>query len=243
MAWETFSLHFKQIFDGGYRYLDRCGEFMLAAESAFGLLSEDPTPSNAKMSIPELGISVLVSTRELAVSQEFSNKDDRQFLSLCKGLSSLYSETFTPRAVESNGFASKSMWGFNTADQAAASSLKMGDEFHGEMAVLLEMPAKQKHLDFNFSAGSCDLHVLIHPVTFQNINLQKQNAAPRLTASQRTRIERQNKKMGRVNFNLSHAIMLEVDLIELEPPVDSLDKHFSDLEKKERLLRERFRPG
>lgn len=38
MSWQTLSLHFKQQYDGAFRYLDRCGEFMLAAVDEMNFL-------------------------------------------------------------------------------------------------------------------------------------------------------------------------------------------------------------
>lgn len=240
MAWELFSLHFKQVFEGGYRYLDRCGDFMLAAEQNLGFLPDDTKPIGAKMSIPEEGISASLDTRELAVSQEFCADDGETFFPICQQLAKLFQDSFTPKTVESNGFASKSMWQLGSAAEALKTSLRMGDALHDELAKLIEMPALQKRLDLHFTAGSYDLHVLLQPVTFQNITLQKHNIGPRLTESQKRRIERLNKRSGKVKFDLSHALMLELDLIEFTPPQGSLQRHFEELRKKEQVLRKRF---
>lgn len=115
MGWKPFSLHFKQVYDGGYRYLDRCGELMLAAEDQLLLMPEDVSPSGCKMTLPETGISVTVGTSELAVAQEFAKDDGGEFLDLCEALERLVLEMFTPRHVESNGFASKSYWSMGPA--------------------------------------------------------------------------------------------------------------------------------
>ncbi len=42
MAWQPFSLHFRQILDGAYRYLDKTGEFMVVAENEFNLIPGEP---------------------------------------------------------------------------------------------------------------------------------------------------------------------------------------------------------
>jgi hypothetical protein len=64
MAWETLSLHFKQQYDGAYRYLDRCGEFMLAAVEKMDFMPGDTKPEGAKLEIPENGFSAAVDTLE-----------------------------------------------------------------------------------------------------------------------------------------------------------------------------------
>ena len=57
MSWQTLSFHFKQQYDGAFRYLDRCGEFMLAAVEQMNFLPGDPKPIGAKLEIPERGLS------------------------------------------------------------------------------------------------------------------------------------------------------------------------------------------
>ena len=57
MSWESFSLHFKQVFDGGYKYLDSCGSLMLLAEERLGLMTEDVKPSGCKMIIDKKSLS------------------------------------------------------------------------------------------------------------------------------------------------------------------------------------------
>ena len=56
MTWQTFSLHFKQTYEGGYRYLDRCGEFMIEAVERLDFIPGDIKPTGAKLEIPEKGI-------------------------------------------------------------------------------------------------------------------------------------------------------------------------------------------
>lgn len=241
MNWKPFSLHFKQQFEGGYRYLDKCGDFLLAAEQDLGFLLDDATPSGAKISIPEEGISAAADTRKITVFQEFCSDDGQGFLSVCQKLSTLYQEIFAPRTIESTGFASKSVCSFDSAADALKTSLRLGDPFHEQLARMIEMPALEKRLDMHFSAGSSDLHVLLHPLTCQSIPVQQRNEGPRLTKSEMRRIERLNRRTEKVNPRLSHVMMLELDLIEFDPPPNSLGQHFENLKKKERILRKQFK--
>ena len=52
MTWQTFSLHFKQTYEGGYRYLDRCGEFISEAVERLDFIPEDAKPTAAKLRTP-----------------------------------------------------------------------------------------------------------------------------------------------------------------------------------------------
>ncbi len=70
MTWQPLSLHFKQTYDGAYRYLDRCGEFILAAVEKMNFMPGDPKPTGAKLDIPEHGLTATIDCLELAVVQE-----------------------------------------------------------------------------------------------------------------------------------------------------------------------------
>jgi len=133
MSWQTLSLHFKQQYDGAYRYLDRCGEFMLAAVDKMDFLPGDTKPTGAKLEIPERGLSATVDTFELVAVQEMPGADHEFFLKTCLGLVELVNEQFQPRRVIRNGFACKSYWPITNADTVLATSLTFGGNAHAEL--------------------------------------------------------------------------------------------------------------
>src|SRR2546426_11487522 len=103
MSWRTLSRHFKQQYDGAFRYLDRCGEFMLAAVEKLNFQPGDAKPIGAKLEIPEHGLVATVDTLELVVVQELP-EDEEFFLKTCLGLSELVNEHFKPNRITRNGF-------------------------------------------------------------------------------------------------------------------------------------------
>ena len=240
MSWTPFSLHFKQVYDGGYRYLDRCGQLMLLAEERLRLMPEDVNPSGCKMTLPESGISVGLGSSELTVTQEFYADGGTEFINLCQVMADLVHDLFEPRQVESNGFASKMHWAIGSSDAALAASLKMGKGLPADLARDVDMPARQENVDCHFAAGSMDLHLQIHPVTFQSVTVQTFNAPPLATAAHRRRVDRLNRRAERVNTSLRQGIMMELDLVEFDPPTSPLEKHFEQLRKKEQALQARF---
>lgn len=239
MSWESFSLHFKQVFDGGYKYLDSCGSLMLLAEERLGLMTEDVKPSGCKMARPESGISVALDSSELAITQELYADNGAEFINVCQVMEQLVREVFKPRHVESSGFASNTCWGMESSDAVLAASLKLGMEL-ADIGRDVEMPARQASVDCHFAAGSFDLHLQIHPVTFQSLTFKKFNSPPLATAAHRRRLDRLNKRTERMNTSLRQGIMMELDLIEFDPPVSPLKNHFEQLKKKELILQKRF---
>src|SRR6266699_6393123 len=108
MAWQTLSLHFKQTYEGGYRYLDKCGEFMLAATDKMNVIPGEPKPTGAKLEIPEEGVNITCDSSNLAIAQELPIGDQSYFINLCVDFAELVATHFQPREIISNGFAWKS---------------------------------------------------------------------------------------------------------------------------------------
>jgi hypothetical protein len=241
MAWKTLSLHFQQTYEGGYRYLDKCGEFMLAATERMNFIMSDATPAGAKMEIPEQGVHATCDARSLAVAQELPVDDGKYFLDLCKGLAELVMSHFGPKSIFKNGLLWKSYTPYpNTSDMLAA-SLKYGGTFHEELAKAVGMVPGNKNLDYSFVSGSKDLHVVLQPVTFERLNLPRRNVDARATRDQKSRVDRLNQFAERIGDALSYALVLDVDLMENDPPkASSLAKHFEELRQKSDSIRKLF---
>ena len=241
MAWQTLSVHFKQSYDGGYRYLDRCGEFMLAATEKLDLIPGQISPNGAQMELPEQGIQVNCDSVNLAVMQELPTEDTALFLNLCKGLSNLVAEHFQPKGIVKNGFAWKSFWAFQQPEEMFAATLKLGGGYHSELGKLLGIVPEYKNLDCMFASGSKGYHVVLQPTTFEKVSVTKQSATFQATKSEKNRIDRRNKFADRVRNIMSHALILEVDVVEEDPPQSlSLEKHFAELERMSNMLRNIF---
>ena len=54
------------------------------------------------------------------------------------------------------------------------------------------------------------------------------------------RVDRLNKFADRFSVPLSHALMLELDLMEAEPPQGLMDRHYNELKRQTELLRDKF---
>ncbi len=56
VPWQPFSFHFKQVYNEEYRYLDKCGEFMIQAIKKLDFVAGEAQVIGAKLEKPELGI-------------------------------------------------------------------------------------------------------------------------------------------------------------------------------------------
>jgi hypothetical protein len=213
---------------------------MLAAVEKMDFMPVEPKPTGAKLEIPERGLTATIDSSELAVVQELPDDNGEFFFKMCSELTVLAVDHFTPKQVIRNGFASKSYWPMLNAESPLAASLTLGDAFHVELGKSLGMVPAHKKIDCNFSSGSMDLHVLLHPVTFEKISVNRHTANFKASSAQKQRVDRLNKFADRFNVPLSHALMLELDLTEAEPPQGTMDKHFNELKRQTELLKNRF---
>jgi hypothetical protein len=228
VPWQPFSFHFKQVYDEGYRYLDRCGEFLIQAINKLDFIPGEAQVIGAKLEKPELGIKASIDSNELTLTQE-QPTDGKEFFEASEGLAKLAIELFEPGRVSTNGFAYRAYWPFTSPEAALRGSLSLDDEYQTELEKVFGMVASHKQLDCHFAAGSYELTVNIQPVTFERVAVARYNPDFRASPGRRKWIERQNKRADRIKAGVGHALMLLLDLVEHEPPALSLPRHFEQL--------------
>jgi hypothetical protein len=229
MAWQPFSLHFRQIYDGGYRYLDRTGEFMVLAETQFNLIPGETKVTGAKLERPEELISISVDSREIAIRQDFPADKGNSFLETTLIIVRLVEEFFAPVAIRSNGFASHLYWPLSTAEKTLAASVNIGGSFHVELGKNIGMVPLENEMNCLFKSGSKELRVHVHPVSIETSTIQRRTPGLRDNKKERERIARLNQKADRLPSDLQQGIMLASDLQQKEPPPTDLEEHFAEM--------------
>jgi hypothetical protein len=232
MGWRVLSFHYKQTYEGGYRYLDRCGEFMVLASQKYGFVPGDAKPSGAKLEQPERGIKVGVDTVALTVTQEI-NESTMDFLHACKALTDLAIDLFQPLQIQKNGLACKFFWGFNSSAEMLETTIKvLASEADKKLVNLIGMAPEQHSLDRWYRSGSKEFHLTVEPVTFERPTFQPQNAGFRASPGEKSIIDKRNTFGQLLKEPLYHAIVLGLDLMENDPPAKhSLDEQFAELMK------------
>jgi hypothetical protein len=240
MPWHDLSFHFRQAYEGGYLYLDNCGKFMRAAEG-LNFIPKTAIPSGASMEIPDIGVNADINASYAALSQELPQGEPSAFYELADKVATLYKEHFTPKGVLRNGFSAKAYWQFGDSEEALKATLKIGHESQDDFAKLVEMVPSHKKFEFNFRSGSKLLRVMLEAVNFQRPLIPRRNAELWPNRVERSAVEKFNKFAERAPTGLAHAVVLDVDLIENDPPASSsLDGHFKRLLELRERLKSRF---
>ena len=236
------SFHFRQSIDGGYRYLDKCGEFLSLAENELDLIPDEPTPQGGVMSHPELGIKVQISASEIQVTQEFPPNDGKEFLKICLHISRLYFELFKPRSIDRNGFDTQLYYPYNSSKDTYKKSLSYGGEFEKEFGRMFDMVPNYKNLEYSFTSGSKELIFKINNVSFGQISSTLMSAPPRASKKQRHVVSRRKEEIEKyAKIDKPFILIFVLDLMEVDPPIENqteyLNEHFTELMGIEKIFK------
>lgn len=238
MTWQPYTLRFRQSFEEGYRYLDHCGEFIIAASRELKFFTSEVKVTGAKLVIPEEGIQASVDAQSLEVRQEAPIQDFAAFQKLSFAFAALAEKHFGPLLVEENLYEERWIFPTATPQQALKSTMKLPVDPANELGRALEMVPVQKHFNMIFRSGARRFQAQIQPVTFENVTVQRKNALIFASRSQFARAERFTQQAGRVPDFPAHAVLLDAVLVEEEPPgLQSLEEQFTLLHKKAEIAR------
>src|SRR5437588_10406202 len=144
MEWQTYTLHFRQLIANGFRYLDHCGEFMLAAIETYDLMPGDVTPTSANFTMPEKGIRAGIDSTHLEVYHE-TPIDTGFFLKLSTGLADLARKYFGPFKIDTNLFAIQFLVPMRSEAAAERAMLGLGSSpYATALAKNLDMTLKTR---------------------------------------------------------------------------------------------------
>ena len=243
MDWRLLTLMFRHRYEGGYRYLDACGAFILDAERQLDVVPVDMKPAGAKLELPEKGILVSVDTMELRITQEtFIENDTSCFEKVCRVLVKLVEARFQPSFISSNTIARRSYVPKGTSNDAWSASLSMdkGGKMQGELGRALGVIPLFKDFSWGFSSGNRDVTVQVAPITFEKVKFQHQVAGHRETDRQKAIIHRRNHMMDNRPQIPEHGLSLNVEMAEYDPPLESFDAHFRELTRYDELVKQEF---
>lgn len=223
--------------------MDRCGEFMLAAEEEGGFVPGEVKPAGGKMEIPEEGINLDVSTTELRIWQDYPPEDGTAFLKACEISTSLVRKFFTPSQISKNGILSRWIWGFDAQELALKSTIELGGGVPQGLKKIVEMVPVYSDWETGFRSASKDLRIKLQVLGI-GTNRHSQVAPYGASSLQKRRAEKFNRKSERLPKGGQTAVSLSIDLMEEDPPEGAdIRAHFGDLQTLQGKLLKAIRPN
>lgn len=218
MDWKNYNFVFTQSYASGYRYLDRCGEFLVVAEDKYDFIPGEIAPTGGKLSFPDAGIDVNVNAKEFQIVQRLTLDDGQIFWEKTSILLDLIFELFSPKSIERNTVSLLSFIPFMSEEDVFKKSKTFSSDFSQGVGKDIGMELEHQDLNYTYSSGSRLCQITLKPITFTSRNMKEYNPVFYSTPKEKKRVERHNKNTSRMGKLDPYGLMLETVLKEVNPP-------------------------
>jgi hypothetical protein len=232
-GFQEWQLLFQQVYDGAYRYYDRCGEFMSLLRSKFGFMPLNITPNTCDMDEPGEALRIQANAEGLIIIT--SNPQKRKsFLEVIDFACTQATEMFEPFRVHQNRMNVSSYHKTLTQEESFEMSLRQLPESVTDLAQALEMVPLSQNFAFTFSSGSRVLTFTLQPVVTNITAAQRQLAQ---FGAAKSVIEHLAKRenLAKEIQPPSYGFGFDTSLIENEPPVKTNSEDMLDFLQRERI--------
>jgi hypothetical protein len=226
---EQYQIQFDQAFDGAYRYLDRCGEFMAKAREEFGFVPLSVNPSGCTMESPDIALQ-LQASGDAVVLTCTNPKHADNLLAVANFCSETALELFEPFAIEHYRLVSRSVWRTATLEEAFKNSLRITSSSIENFAGLFQMPALNQELLFSFESGSRRVHLRLSPISFNVTAAERKLPLLGTPKGFRDYLIKKERSIQQNPAQPGYGVGLEIAVLEIEPaPTGSIDKLYQIL--------------
>ena len=232
---EEYQLQFDVAFDGAYRYLDRCGEFMAAARQKFGFVPISVNPMGCNMEAPDMALQLQASGDALLLictNLKFSS-DLFRAADFCLRVSA---DLFDPFSIEHCRLVSRSIWRTATMEQSFVDSLKIFPAAVEDVGDLLQLPPLNQDLSFAYESGSRRLHLRLYPIAFNVTPIERKLPILGTPKGLREYLLKKEVSIRQNPAQPAYGFGLELTLVEIDPVleevVESLRSGLVDYRKK-----------
>jgi hypothetical protein len=227
---EEYQLQFDQVYDGAYRYLDRCGEFMAKVQQAAGFTPLSATPNNCTMEVVEQGLQLRGSI-EMMVLVCTQPENAAEWIRSAEYCSKQAIELFEPRSIVYNQIISRSIWRTKSLEDSYRLSLAVPKEsLLGRFADLLQMTPLNQECFFSFQSGTHKAHVRVQPISITIAVAERKLPLPGASKRFSEYLLKKEKSLQSNPQQPAYGLGLEVTVVENDPPAEgSIQKLHSTL--------------
>lgn len=227
---EQYQLHFDQVYDGAYRYLDRCGEFMAKVRETVGFTPLSASPNNCTMELVEHGLQLRGSVEMiLLVCTQPENADE--WIRSAEYCSKQAIELFEPLSIVHNQIISRSIWRTKSLEDSYKLSLAVPKQsLLDRFADLLQMTPLNQECFFSFQSGTHRAHVRVQPISITIAAAERKLPLPGASKAFSEYLMKKEKSLQSNSPQPGYGLGLEVTVVENDPPMEgSIQKLYSTL--------------
>jgi len=236
-SWEEWHIQFEQVYDGGYRYLDVCGEFMAFVREALDFMPTTVNPAGCEMEQPDASLRLNASAEGLSVAC-WEPLKYATFIGAAQIVADRAIELFQPFEVHQNRYVSRLVWRTQTLEQSNRLSTEFLNSHGQELAKYLNLNPTLQDTAWTFQSGTRELRCRIYPMALNVTASERRLPDAGTPRSRADFLEKQEKRIQKVRPP-SYGLGLEVYLIENDPVRGSpLEDGLSVLQKYRNSLTE-----
>jgi hypothetical protein len=217
---EEYQIQFDQVYDGAYRYLDRCGEFMIRAREAFGFTPVSVNPNGCNMEAPEIALQLRGSAEMLVLvcTQPQYASSLIKAANLC---TEFVTDLFEPLSIVHNQITSRSIWRTDTLEESYKLSLSIAEETQVDrFSEILQMTPVSQDFLYSFQSGTHKAHVRLQPISINITVAERKLPPPGASKSYQEFLLKRERSLQESPPRPGYGLGLEISVIESEPPVE-----------------------
>jgi hypothetical protein len=213
--WDEWQLQFEQIYDGAYRYIDRCGEFIASVRQELGFMPSGVNPMVCDMDHPDLGLKLQASSENLTLTS-WKPSDSEDFILAGEAACRKAVELFQPFSVHQNRLTSRSCWFTRTLAESHELSIGFLNRDGAEVAEMIGMTPANHETAWTFQSGTRQVALKMTPIALNVTVGERRLPAPVTPKSVATFLEKKERQLQTMRPP-SYGLSLEISLIELQP--------------------------
>jgi hypothetical protein len=215
---EEYQIQFDQVYDGAYRYLDRCGEFMAIAREAFGFTPVSVNPSGCNMEALEIALQLRGSSDMLGLlcTQSQYASSLIEAADFCTGVAI---DLFEPLSIVHNQIISRSIWRTDTLEESYKLSLVLGQETPVDhFSEILQMTPLNQEFFFSFQSGTHKVHVRFQPISINITVAERKLPLPGTSKAYQEHLLKKERSLQESSPRPGYGLGIEVWVVENDPP-------------------------
>jgi hypothetical protein len=215
-TFQDLQIQFEQRFDGGYRFFDKCGEFVSALREELGFMLLNVNLTGCDLESPDTSLRLRASADQLFVVSTEPEKQN-EFVRVADFASKTAIELFSPFVVEYNQLSLSSLQQAPSLQASFSRSINLLPTPIQDLSRELNLPALNQDFTLSFESGTLRVHVRMQPAV-RNVSVSERRLPVLgLTKAQSAHLLRREKKLSGKVETPSYGVSLDISVVESKP--------------------------
>jgi hypothetical protein len=215
-TFKDLQIQFEQRFDGGYRFFDKCGEFVSAVREELGFMLLNINLTGCDLESPDTSLRLRASADQLVVVSTEPEKQN-EFVRVADFASKRAIELFSPFVVEYNHLTLSALQQTQSLQASFSRSITLLPTPIQDLSEQLNLPALNQDFTLSFESGTLRVHVRMQPAV-RNVSVaERRLPVLGLPKAQAEHLIRREKRLSAKVETPFYGVSLDISVVESEP--------------------------